>query len=36
MMLLVTRPKVTQEPRMDAHQNARLTFACRVLLVERI
>jgi transposase InsO family protein len=35
-MLLVTTPKVSRESRMDAHQNARLTYACRVLLVNRI
>jgi transposase InsO family protein len=35
-MLLVTRPKVSREPRMNVHQNARLTVSCRVLLVERI
>src|ERR1700691_3334637 len=35
-MLLVTTPKVSREPRMNVHQNARLTVACRVLLVERI
>src|SRR5579863_2913961 len=35
-MLLVTRPKVSREPRMNVHQNARLTVPCRVLLVERV
>src|SRR5271155_617163 len=35
-MLLVTRPKDSREPRMNVHQNARLTLACRVLLVRRI
>src|SRR5579862_6892770 len=35
-MLLVTRPKVSREPRMNVHQNARLTVCCRVLLVGRI
>src|SRR5580700_11760433 len=35
-MLVVTTPQVPKESRMDVHKNARLTFACRVLLVERI
>ena len=36
MKLLVTRPKVAKEFRMDVHQNARLTPHCRALLVERV
>jgi len=36
MKHLVTRPQVSKEPRMDVHQNAKRTFAFRVLLVERI
>src|SRR5712672_3065385 len=35
-MLVVTTPQAPKEPRMNIHQNARLTVACRVLLVERI
>ena len=35
-MLLVTRPKVSRESRMDVHQNARLTPRCRELLVGRV
>jgi len=35
-MLLVTRPKVSGESRMDVHKNARLTPHCRGLLVERV
>src|SRR5580700_9742838 len=35
-MLAVTTPQVSKESRMDVHKNARLTFSCRVLLVERI
>lgn len=36
MNLRVTRPEGTKESRMDVHQNARLTYACRVLLVQRV
>src|SRR5262245_56279655 len=36
MKLLVTRPKVAKEFRMDVHQNARLTPHCRALLVDRV
>ena len=35
-MLAVTTPQAIQESRMNTHQNARLTPACRVLLVHRI
>src|SRR5215472_13191619 len=36
MKLVVTTPQATKESRMDVHQNARLTYSCRALLVERI
>lgn len=36
MKLLVTKPEVSKESRMDVHQNARLTPRCRELLVTRV
>src|SRR5258707_8715473 len=36
MKLVVTRPQVTKESRMDVHKNARLTVFCRGLLIDRV
>jgi transposase-like protein len=36
MKLLVARPKVPKEFRIDVHQNARLTPDCRALLVHQV
>src|SRR5688572_15951997 len=36
MKLVVTRPQVSGESRMDMHKNARLTVHCRALLVDRV
>jgi len=36
MKLVDTRPQVSREFRKDVHQNARLTFHCRALRVERV
>jgi transposase InsO family protein len=36
MKLLVTRPEVAKESRMDMHKNARLTAHCRALVVDRV
>jgi transposase InsO family protein len=36
MKLLVTKPEVPKESRMDVHQNAKLTPRCRELLVSRV
>jgi transposase InsO family protein len=36
MNLVLTKTPYSKEPRMDVHQNARLTVHCRALLVERI